>query len=243
MSVNEYYERYWTTEGYNLPNGSGITPVVRDLVCNLVTAGSSALDLGCGNGRTGGPLLLSCGADYIGVDISSTAVAAAQRFGLNARVIDDASTLPFESGSFDFVLSVEVLEHLFRPDLATREIVRVLRPGGTAVVTVPNVAYWRRRTDLAVLGRWNPTGDDQSVEAPWRDPHIRFFQMSALQRMLEQSGFGAVKVGGDGGSLLRDLPGLRRMGRGGVSRFYGYLEHLMPALFALRLHAVATRGV
>jgi 2-polyprenyl-6-hydroxyphenyl methylase/3-demethylubiquinone-9 3-methyltransferase len=241
MSATDYYDQYWTVDGYNPLGGSGVSAKVDQIVRQRVVDGTRALDVGCGNGRTGGPLLMKNGASYIGVDISRTAVAAAQEFGLDARVIADASSLPFESGSFDFVLCMEVLEHLFRPDLATVEIARVLRHGGIALITVPNVAYWRRRTDLAMFGRWNPTGDDQSTQAPWRDPHIRFFQMSALRQMLQQSGFDQVEVAGHGGGVLRDLPGLRRFGHGGVSRFYTRLERAVPTLFAGRLHAIATR--
>jgi hypothetical protein len=106
---------------------------------------------------------------------------------------------------------------------------------------VPNVAYWRRRVDLALFGRWHPYGDDQSVQAPWRDPHIRFFNRGAMARMLRQSGFGKVEVRGHGGAFLRDVPVLRRLGRGSVSRGYRAFERLAPALFASRLHAVAGR--
>ncbi len=187
--------------------------------------------------------MLSCGASYVGVDISHTAVAAAREIGLDARVIEDATALPFAADTFDFVLSIEVFEHLFRPDLAVAEIARVLRPGGTALVTVPNVAYWRHRVDLALFGRWNPFGDDQSVQAPWRDPHIRFFNRASLARMLDQGGFESVDVRGHGGAFLRDLPALRRLGRGHVSRAYLALERWVPALFASRLHAVATHAI
>ena len=238
MSTADYYERYWTVDGYGPLEGSGIPPA-GGLVRECVTPESHVLDMGCGNGRAAGPLLVSCGARYVGIDISHTAVAAARELGLDARVIEDAAALPFEADTFDFVLSVEVLEHLFRPDLAAAEIARVLRPGGTAVITVPNVAYWRHRVDLALLGRWNPYGDDQSVQAPWRDPHIRFFNRGALARMLGQSGFASVSVRGHGGGLLRDFPALRRLGRGSVSRGYLGLERSAPALFASRLHAVA----
>jgi SAM-dependent methyltransferase len=212
------------------------------LVREYVSPSSAVLDMGCGNGRAGGPLVLSCGGRYVGVDVSHTAVAAAREIGLDARVIEDASALPFAAETFDFVLSIEVFEHLFRPDLAVAEIARVLRPGGTAVITVPNVAYWRHRVDLAMFGRWNPYGDDQSVQAPWRDPHIRFFNRTSLARMLDQSGFDSVAVRGHGGALLRDLPGLRRLGSGNVSRGYLALERVVPALFASRLHAVASHG-
>lgn len=183
-------------------------------------------------------MLLSHGASYVGVDISHAAVAAARGIGLDARVIDDAAALPFDSESFDFVLCIEVLEHLFRPDLAASEIARVLRPGGTVLITVPNVAYWRRRADMAVLGRWVAGGDIMAT--PWRDPHIRFFQMSALRRMLERTGFETVEVGGHGGAILSDIPLLRRLYRGEASKLYKRVERVAPSLLAVRLHAVAT---
>jgi 2-polyprenyl-6-hydroxyphenyl methylase/3-demethylubiquinone-9 3-methyltransferase len=239
MSVTEYYDQYWTAEGFNPEDGSGSAhPQVEEIVRRRVTDGSDALDLGCGNGRVGGPLLTRYGAGYIGVDISRTAVAAARDFGLDARVIDDVAKLPFDSNSFDFVLCIEVLEHLFRPDLAAREIGRVLRPGGTALVTVPNVAYWRRRADMALFGRWVAGGDHMGT--PWRDPHIRFFSLSALQRMLEDTGFAPVEVAGHGGAVLRDLPVLRVLDRGHSSQLYKRVERIAPSLLSTRLHAVAT---
>ena len=64
------------------------------------------------------------------------------------------------------------------------------------IVTVPNVAHWRNRLDLALLGRWNPRGDHLSAEQPWRDPHVRFFSLSSLSRVVETSGFEVLERGG-----------------------------------------------
>ena len=49
----------------------------------------------------------------------------------------DAHNITFPDSSFDFILAIEVLEHLFNPALAASEICRVLRPGGTAVLSSP----------------------------------------------------------------------------------------------------------
>ena len=58
------------------------------------------------------------------------------------RVINGAGEhLPFASRSFDLVLSHEVLEHVSDDRLAMAEMIRVLRPGGRAVVFVPNRGY------------------------------------------------------------------------------------------------------
>lgn len=241
MTVGPYYDAYWTEEGYNLHGGSGLHAEVADLYRRLAGPGTRVLDLGCGNARTSGPALLALGASYVGVDVSAPAVETARGTGFDVRVIEDASILPFDAGSFELCVCVEVLEHLFRPDLAAAEAARVLTPGGWGVFTVPNVAFWRRRTDLALLGRWHPFGDDRSIEEPWRDPHIRFFAVDALRRMLERAGFCDIVVRGHGGGVLRELPLLRRAGRGSVSAPYLWLEHKLPALFGARLHAVGRR--
>lgn len=49
----------------------------------------------------------------------------------------DVAALPFASGSFDAVICSEVLEHVSDPRVAVREIARVLRPGGVALISVP----------------------------------------------------------------------------------------------------------
>ncbi len=233
-----YYERYWSSGGHS-PTG-GMYGELEEVLLAHVPSGASCLDVGCGDGRTAGPWLVGRGCRYVGVDVSSVAVAKARSAGLDAQTIGDAGSLPFPGDSFDVALCLEVLEHLFEPQTAAAEIFRVLRPGGLLIATVPNVAYWRRRAELFCAGRWDPTGDSLSVAQPWRDPHIRFFTTSTLRRMLSSAGFDPVTVTGFGGSLVRDLPwiGFRLPGsrRALVSH---HAQRLAPSLFAARLRAVA----
>jgi ubiquinone/menaquinone biosynthesis C-methylase UbiE len=50
----------------------------------------------------------------------------------------NAQSLPFATASFDKVICSEVLEHLQDPDIALKEIARVLKPGGRALISIPN---------------------------------------------------------------------------------------------------------
>jgi len=231
-----YYDDYWTfTEG--LPD-----PWVSQRLGEFLLPGVRCLDVGCGDGQAAVAWMNGRGSEYVGVDVSEEAVARARSIGLDARHIEDASALPFEPNSFDVVVCLEVLEHLFAPAEAATEILRVLKPGGVLVATVPNAAYWARRIELGLLGRWKPMGNPDSLEYPWRDPHIRFFTAGALTRMLVRVGFERPTIGGHMGSVGGHLPWNRKNHlRKPPSRIYGFLQRKRPSFFGFRLHAIARK--
>ena len=229
-AIRVYYERYWTDARGLIDIAPASGPTI-DRLTALVTSRSEVLDFGCGDGVTVGTWLAARSRRYVGFDVSTTAVAHARSLGLDARVIPPDGRLPFADASFDLVTCVEVLEHLFEPQVALAELRRLIRPGGAIFATVPNLAYWRRRADLFALGRWNPAGDSLSVQQPWRDPHIRFFTRAALARLLLSYGFEEVVVHGQGGGVPVAIPGLRRFSRPGrASRLYRMLERRLPGL-------------
>jgi SAM-dependent methyltransferase len=224
----DYYETYWSSAGHQ-PIG-GLSGDVRRLFERHIGAGSSCLDVGCGDGRTAGVWLSQQARQYTGVDVSSRAVEMARSIGLDAVCIEDAAALPFPDSSFDVAVCLEVFEHLFDPQLAAGEIARVLRPGGVLLATVPNVSHWKTRVDLAVRGRWDPRGDRLSVAQPWRDPHVRFFTPSSLGRMLRQRGFDDITVGGRQASIVRNFRHLERFARPETGRLGRWLVQRMPML-------------
>ena len=102
---------------------------------------ASALELGCGTGFFLLNLIQAGVIDSHGghvTDISSGMVEVAQRnaaglgFTVEGRVAD-AEALPYEDASFDLVVGHAVLHHIPDVELALREVLRVLRPGGRFV--------------------------------------------------------------------------------------------------------------
>lgn len=90
------------------------------------------LDVGCAD-RWIEPHL-SLEATYIGIDYPPTGTCL---YSARADVFADAATLPFASSSADAVICLEVIEHLSDYRAALHEFFRVLKPGGTLVLSMP----------------------------------------------------------------------------------------------------------
>jgi len=114
-----------------------------------VGAGSSLIDVGCGAGRHSFEAFRR-GADVVAFDQDvaelnnvDAILQAMQQQGeapASAKaeaVKGDALDLPYDDGTFDFVIASEILEHVPQDEAAIDELVRVLKPGGRLAVTVP----------------------------------------------------------------------------------------------------------
>jgi SAM-dependent methyltransferase len=111
---------------------------------------SRILDVGTSTG-TNLRLLKELGfVNVVGVEPDSQAGQFARiKTGIEVLVAD-CTSLPFGSAEFDCVLATDVLEHIEDDEKAVQEIVRVLRPGGHLVVTVPAfMALWGIQDDLS----------------------------------------------------------------------------------------------
>src|ERR1044071_9047438 len=119
--------------------------------------GLSVLEIGCGLG-TDGAQFAKAGANYTGVDLTDAAVELAQkRFALDDLPgtfrTADAENLDFADESFDLVYSHGVLHHTPDTVKAVREVHRVLRPGGRAVVMLYHRDSYNYRVNIRVLRR------------------------------------------------------------------------------------------
>ncbi|MFD0685548.1 class I SAM-dependent methyltransferase [Actinomadura fibrosa] len=107
-----------------------------------------AVDIGAGAGGNSRELL-GHGWRATAIDLNPAAVTLARAQGVEAYE-GDARYLPLPSERYDLALAMDVLEHVEDDGRAAAEITRVLRPGGTALISVPcDMALWSAH-DVAV---------------------------------------------------------------------------------------------
>jgi SAM-dependent methyltransferase len=160
--------------------------------------GGWLVDLGCGNGAQ--TRLLAPGfSRVLGLDID---VAFLRRFlaaanrgegaGVFTAACCDGSEIPCRDAHVDCVVSFEVLEHVEREAEALSEILRVLRPGGLLVISVPN-RWWLFEThgaNLPIL-RWNRVPFFSWLPRRWHDrwARARIYRRREIVALLRQAGF------------------------------------------------------
>lgn len=131
-------------------------------------AGERILDLGCGDGALTAKLA-AMGCDVVGVDASAPQIAAAQKLGLNARVMS-GEALEFEN-EFDAVFSNAALHWMRDAAKVIAGVHRGLRPGGRFVAELGGhgcVAKIRR----ALVEGLNRRGFDGASASPWYFPMV-----------------------------------------------------------------------
>lgn len=143
-----------------------------------------ALEIGCGEGRTGELLLKQNRVKWItGVEIiPEIADGARKRLNEVYCISIEQSELPFKQNEFDLILVADVLEHLLDPWQAMQRIVRLLHPGGYLLCSIPNVQHWRGI--WAVLsGTWT-----YCEEGLFDIGHIRYFTRRSAYSLIINSG-------------------------------------------------------
>lgn len=148
------------------------------------------LDAPCGAGALAFALR-SEGYDVFGADIDA---AAAALLGDRFRAIDLSVPLPWENGFFDAVLSVEGIEHLENRQAYLREVCRVLKPGGTLVLTTPNTVSIRSRVRFAGSGFFHQDPRPLHEATPNPLHHIGLMTFAELRYALHVAGLRIVAV-------------------------------------------------
>jgi SAM-dependent methyltransferase len=206
--LREFYENP------DVPASSGPDRAVRmahmlTSVLRGVPGPARILDVGCGDGTAA---VLAAernpGHHMIGLDWSAGALGRARQLGLSVvRGGVDPPGLPFADQAADVVIMSELIEHLVDTDAALDEVHRVLKPGGSLLLSTPNLAAWYNR-GLVALGV-QPIFSEVSMHGVYGRPgrqvagHLHLFTQRALVALLAARGFADIGVRG---ARYHDVP-------------------------------------
>jgi len=101
--------------------------------------------------------------------------------GIKCDKVNLNEKLPYPTNSFDYVVSIETIEHIENPWQLVREFSRVLKPGGKLILTTPNVSNIPSRALYLIKCDFHRFGNNKD--------HITPLPLPLLKRMLEESGF------------------------------------------------------
>lgn len=148
----------------------------------------SVLENGCGVGMYV-EKMTTLGADVTGLEYDFERARDAR---VNSKKIVNAAGefLPLPSSTFDLILSHEVIEHVQDDRSAIAEMVRVLKPGGRAVIFCPNIGYPFETHGIFWKGTYH-FGNKLFVNylpRAWRDrlaPHVRVYSRRDMQKLFD----------------------------------------------------------
>jgi len=195
--LSDFYESLWG----GIPEGLVPRDFPRRLGFLLARAspGERVLDVGCGEGCFAA-VLADAGAQVVAIDVAEEPLrrARAWRADLDLRLVEPGGPWPLQDASFDVVWAGEVIEHVADTAAWLSEVRRVLRSGGSLLLSTPaherltmiGLALSRR----AFAAHFDPRSD-----------HLRFYSRSILTELLADFGFDEIEVRASGG-----MPGARR---------------------------------
>ena len=144
------------------------------------TKSSSLLDVGCGGGDFIA-MMQDLGWTVAGVETDTIATERARTRGLDVHQ-GQLEGAGFDALSFDAITMAHVVEHVHDPSRLLTECRRILKPGGTVVITTPNSSSWGHRH----FGKdWLPLDPPR---------HLHLFNLQNMQRLLESADLRPQKV-------------------------------------------------
>jgi 2-polyprenyl-3-methyl-5-hydroxy-6-metoxy-1,4-benzoquinol methylase len=183
MATPTYTEFEWHTErAGNGDSGEKLTRVFVELVKKLDGV-KSICDLGCGNGHITGRLA-ALGYQVTGVDASASGIKIARRTYPGVEFIEGLIGKDLNNlGSFDLVISSDVIEHLYRPSDLLEAATSLLKPHGQILLGTPYHGYLKNLA-LAATGKM-----DAHLSALHDGGHIKFFSVRTLSMLMNSHGF------------------------------------------------------
>jgi 2-polyprenyl-6-hydroxyphenyl methylase/3-demethylubiquinone-9 3-methyltransferase len=200
--MRDYHERLWESlpEGLAPPGLELRRAFLRERLEGLEAVRDGvALDVGCGEGHLTAELAAT-GMSVVGIDVAEEPLRRARsRYPeLDLRLVPAEGPWPLDDASFDLVWAGETIEHVADTAAWLSEVRRVLRSGGTLLLSTP--AHGRMALLALAL---SPRAFDAHFDP--RSDHLRFYTARSLAQLLADFGFHDIQVRALGGG-----PGARR---------------------------------
>lgn len=189
MTFEDYYKD-------NVTYISRVDPRLAQIIDIVVAARPSrTLDIGCGRGFLLERLAAHGLTGLTGMDVFDDVPEGSFDYVRG----DVTKPLPLPEAAFDVVVAGEIIEHVPNPDDLVREMRRVLVPGGTLVISTPNLVSWANRilvpfgiqplgtetsSEIALGRRLKVLGQGNQVQG-----HLKVFTHRALGELLERYDF------------------------------------------------------
>lgn len=174
----------------------------------------SLLEIGTGSGF----LLSFLEAEFpqaklTGLEYDERLVSVTQRKVKNARILQgNAEEFDFNNDRFDIIVSLQVIEHLYRPELMLSSVRRHLAPGGVFIFTSPNLSGYGAKY---MKSKWHG----------YRDDHVSMLEFSEWSPFVEKIGFTPIYCGS---TFFTGIPMLNKFPMGiinwGLLYFLGSLR-------------------
>lgn len=174
-----------------------------NIIPQLIRKNTSLLDVGCNTGYLGKVLKIKkVIAD--GIDINEKALRIAKKFYRKVYKRDlYKAKLAIDKQFYDYIVFMDVLEHLPRPDLLLKDSLKYLKKNGKIIVSLPNAARLEIRLQL-LFGSFTYTKGGIISE-----DHLRFFSKKSAIEMFDSSGYKVENIIPTGlGHQLKILPTL-----------------------------------
>jgi 2-polyprenyl-3-methyl-5-hydroxy-6-metoxy-1,4-benzoquinol methylase len=207
------------------------------LVLEEVGSNRDVLELGCYDGSFSRHLVARqnrvVGVDYVAAAVQQAASVCAAAYQCDLNEPEELFSGPLKGRRFAMILLMDVLEHIVFPEHLLAHLSAHLEPGGTVIVTLPNIAFWGIRKML-LQGNFN-YGDVGILDRS----HLRFYTFATACEFLEGAGFRIERW--EPLSYQAPLVGrlrLRcsRLTRPWVRRFEGFLARSFPNFYCMQFY-------
>lgn len=153
-------------------------------VAKLIASNSKVLDIGCNNGNL---RLFLNNCKYFGIDMDEKHIKELIKNKIKAKVADlNKDELPFQNEKFDYILLLDVLEHVINPERLLKDSKNKLKENGKLIITLPN--------DYHILNKIRFILNKPLTEDPFAPyGHLHYFSIKDGENFLIKNGFKILK--------------------------------------------------